>query len=225
MTNKTPDPRVRDEVWRFMRDDLIPDAFEAWLYAGDEAEKTLGERGFLEAISINYSNPRQVADFKAYLRRILRPPFDCDCHLQPDVGSVMLGRWSSQRLEAVEREIGAIWWLHRMKCTVCGTIWKIAAEERIYDVWLLWRDSFPWPPEILTYHGLLMAAKDSGASVYYLDPGESIEIPAAIQSLAEETPGLACSTIAALLPVDEEIVRRHARDVALRHKLQIDLNA
>ena len=225
MTNDEFSPGRTENIWRFVRGDLSSVDFEDWLYTTEEMEKIIGTRLFPEAVSVNYSNPREVADLKALLIREVAAPAKCDCHLQPDVGFVALGRWPSGRLEVLERAIDGNWWRHRMKCTVCGTIWKIAAEERIYDVWLLFRNEISWPSGVQTYRGLLLAAKESGASVHYFNPQESFEIPAAIRSLAEESPGIGLSEITELLPVDARFVGQHARDMVSQYRLDINLNA
>lgn len=218
-------PELLDRFWRFVRGDMETRIFESWLYSSDEIEKALGAEEFLDTISVDFRDAKQVAEFKAYLRQNLSKAAGCDCYSLPDKGSVRLGEWPSDRFEVIEREIDGIWWLHRLKCKKCRTIWHVAAEERIYDVWLLQRGPIPSQTQLRTFRDLLMAAKASGAIVRYAEPTVSWEIPAAIQELAEETPGIACSEIERLLPVDAEIVRQHARQVALKHQLKINFGS
>ncbi|CTQ49431.1 hypothetical protein [Jannaschia donghaensis] len=218
-------PKLCDGFWRFVRGDMEDQVFENWLYSSNEIEDALGEEGYLAAISVNFYDAKRLAEFKAYLSQHLFKPACCDCHSQPDDGSVSLGEWPSDRFEIIEREIDGIWWLHRLECKECKTMWHLAAEERIFDVWLLKRYPIASRSQVQTYRDLLMSAKASGSKVWYFDPTVSWEIPAAIRDLAEETPGIACSEIERILPIDVGIVRQHARVVASKYKLDINLGA
>lgn len=134
-----------------------------------------------------------------------------------------LGEWSLSTLDVVEREVEGVAWLHRLRCTLCGTAWLIAAEELVYDAWLVSRQLGTDWPEVKTYRGLLASVLRTGARVRYSDPLRSMELPKAMRALASETPGIALEDIVELLPIDRSVARQIALRVVAEHRVSIDV--
>jgi len=208
-------------LWTFVRGDLEASNFEHWIYTHDEVESTLGSDCFLEAISINFADTKQVNEFRHRLKKELPVPAACSCHTLSNKHLLTMGGISLEGFEHLVRGVRHMFWLHRFRCKTCHTEWWLAEEARIYDVWILFR-SWDTPPSLNTYHELLSMAVSLGASVRYFQPEVSIEIPITIEELAQEKPGMKVSEIAQLIPVPLEIIRQHARDVALKTGLHID---
>jgi hypothetical protein len=225
MTMKNLGPGLVAVFWRFVRGDMDAEAFEDVLHASDKIASEMGSEDHLHAISVDFRDARQVQYLREYLRGRLPSPADCKCHAIPNRGSVHLGQWPSSAFDTIEREVEGLWWFDRMRCRACGTVWWVAREERIYDVWIVSRDKTEAQLHIGTYRALLEAARASGAFVRYADPYEAVSIPAVIEELALERPGIACSEIVKLLPVEPEVVKWHARRVASLTEVDIGLEA
>lgn len=78
-------------------------------------------------------------------------------------------------------------------------------------------------PIARTYRELLALAIRMGASVSYLQPEVSVEIPMTIESLALETPGISVDELAELIPVRPDVIRHHAPRLGCGTGLNIDL--
>ena len=216
-------PNILDCFWRFARGDMEASEFENWLYSNEGTQLALGEDPYLNAISVDYRDGQRVADFRAELRKSLPHPADCECHTISDWGLVILGQWSPDNFEVVQRETSSPYWLHSLVCKECQTRWTVAEDSRIYDVWIVVRVASFDMAKVNSYSGLLSLAVSSGAMVRYDDPIHSIELPAAIEELAREKPGISLTELTGLLPVDREIVDHHARDVIAKSRVSIDL--
>lgn len=212
-----------EQFWRFARGDLAPKAFESWVFGNDGLETGLGDAAYLDLISLDFGDARAVATLRFNLRQSLPAPEACWCHTVPDRGAVGLGDAVMETLDNVERELSGIPWLHRLMCRVCSTRWTAASEDLIHDLWLLSREEAAQWPEVRTYRGLLASARVSGGDVHYADPLDSVELPAAIRALAEETPGIGLGEIVDLLPVPLPAARGHAQAVMAEHGVRIDL--
>ena len=206
----------------FVRGDMGITAFEDWLYFEKLAESALGPELFLEAVSTDFGQPHRVADLRHRLSEILPAPAACRCHTIPNRHLVTMGASSPDTFDHLEGGTGDLHWMHRVQCRVCATEWWVVEESRIYDVWILFRG---WAnrPIVDTYRELLSLAQGMGARVHYVHPEVSIEIPAAIKDLAKESPGIAVSELARLLPIPLDVVWLHARRVSQEADLNIDL--
>ncbi len=216
-------PVVLDQFWCFARGDLDTASFEKWLYASDEAERALGAHAYLDAICLNLRDTGKVREYRGWLRDYLPGLAACECHTTADYESVILGHWTSQNMDFLEPENGLPAWLHRAVCKTYATLWTFVEEGLIYDTLIVVRGSVADIPEARSFRGLLSLAIRSGASVHYLAPMQSRELPMAIEQLATESPGISLTELTALLPVDRHIVRHHALDVLSRTDLNIDL--
>ncbi|MBC7283497.1 hypothetical protein [Hoeflea sp.] len=218
-------PQSIDCLWRFARGDMPAKDFESWIYQSTTIEDELGERDYLDVISIDYKISEQTRSFRQTLLAILPAPADCDCHTLCDTDFIEMGEWvPAADVIVTDREVDGIPWRFNLTCIICETQWLVAVEERIYDIWLIRRASCaPWP-EVLTYRGLLALAKRAASGVCYQDPTNSIEIPAAICDLAEENPGIPLSEIVAVLPIDAVTAHHHAIRVIAQHDAQITLD-
>lgn len=216
-------PHILETVWRFARGDMPASEFEDWLYAHAQAELQLGEDAYLEAISLDYRNTRQVAEFRSKLGRCLPRTSECRCEAIPDWGLVTLGRWTSEGFEHIEQQEHTPYWLQAMICKTCKTHWIVGQDNIIYDVWIVVRATCRDISRIKTYRGLLSQAIRSGAMVGYEHPMQSVELPWAIKELAQETPGISVTEMTALLPADREVVMHHARAVLSQGDVSIDL--
>lgn len=223
MTPSNLSPQAIDFCWRFVRGDVDAPSFESWLYDAKDLDRALGPDAYLDAISVDFADAKQVANFKHTLKEKLPQVADCACHLMPSKTILPHSVSTVTAFEFVEREVSSLRWLHRVACTHCQTVWLAAIDSRIYDVWIMARGASADMPEVKTYHGLLETAVKLGANVRYDDPMNSVEIPAAINILAQETPGIALSTIVALLPVDHSVTRHHALNAISENKVRIDL--
>jgi len=109
-------------------------------------------------------------------------------------------------------------------CKICGTHWYVAEEGRIYDVCIVTRSENADLQYLRSYRGLLAASRDSGATVHYDTPMVSWELPAAIKTLADETPNISLSDLTALLPIDRAVTRHHATYLIKKYKTRINLD-
>ena len=208
-------PNQLTSFWMYVRGDSSDEKFEEWLYKDAEIEEVLGSHDYLEAISVDFRQSQNIADFKAMLAKALPSLAPCSCHTKPNYSFVTLGDWSTNDFELAEREIDGLFWLHRLVCKTCGTNWMVAEEGVIYDVRLIFRGIEANVSAVSTYHGLLKAAANTGAFFGYADPMNSIEIPIAIKSLIEETPNIPIDEIIAILPVPKLVVEHHIEQLNL----------
>ena len=215
-------PIELEKCWAFVRGDMDISGFENWLYFDNIAELALGPDVFLDAVSTDFGNSKRVNDLRHRLSEILPAPAACQCHTIPSGRLSTMGSASPDTFTHSDGRTALFYWMHRVQCRVCATEWWLVEGGRIYDVWILFRG---WAnrPKVNTYRGLLALAVEKGARVRYVDPYVSIEIPAAIEDLAKETPGIAVSELARLLLVPLDIIRFHAARVSQDFGLNIDL--
>lgn len=215
-------PIELEQCWAFVRGDMEISGFENWLYFNNIAELALGPDMFLDAVSTDFGNPKRVNDLRHRLSEILPAPAACRCHTIPSGHLSTMGSASPDTFTHSEGETALSYWMHSVRCRVCATEWCVVEEGRIYDVWILFRG---WAnrPKVDTYRGLLALAVEKGARVHYVDPYVSTEIPAAIEDLAKETPGIAIGELARLLLIPLDIIRFHAGRVSQDLGLNIDL--
>jgi hypothetical protein len=215
-------PEVVERCWAFVRGDLDISSFENWLYSDKVAELALGPDGFLGAVSTDFGDPKRVADLRHHLSELLPAPAACSCHRQASQHLVTMGALSLDAFDHVERGVLHMFWMHRFNCRACATEWWLLEEGRIYDVWILFRGGTN-RPAVESYRELLSLAILMGASVQYFQPQVSVEIPATIEDLARETPGIAVSELARLISIPLGVVRKHAQRILEDTALNIDL--
>ena len=123
----------------------------------------------------------------------------------------------------LEGGIANLFGMHLAQCRVCATEWRVVEAGRIHDVWILFRG---WAnrPVVDTGRGLLALAVEMGTRVRDVDRQVSMEIPAAIENLAKETPGIAVGELAWLPLIPPDVLRFHAggvwQDLALNIGLE-----
>ena len=215
-------PDALEKFWAFVRGDSDLSEFEGWLYSENAAEQALGPEGFLRVVETDFGDPQKVADLRYCLSRALPAPSVCQCHKYANEQLITMGATSLDAFEHVERGVLHMFWMHHFRCKVCLADWCLVEESRIYDVWMLFRG---WTnrPMVETYRELLSLAIRMGASVTYVQPQISVEIPATIRDLAIECPGISVSEIGRLIPVPLKVIRDHAQLVTKEAGLSIDL--
>ncbi len=217
-------PVELEKCWAFVRGDMDIPEFENWLYFDSIDEISLGPDAYLDAVSTDFGSPKQVNDLRHWLAEFLPAPATCTCHTIPNGHLSTIGSSSPDTFNQVESATAVFLWEYPAQCKVCATEWWVVEESRIYDVWILFR-GWDNPPKIDTYRGLLALAVDKGARVQYVDPYMSIEIPAAIENLANETPGIAVSELASLLLIPLDVIRFHAHRALQEAGFKIDLES
>ena len=210
--------------WAFARGDMAISAFETWLYTDPVAELVLGPEQYLIAAATDFGNARRVADLRYSFWNTLPAPAACECHKIANNRPISMGEFSYDGFDHVQRGAGQMFWLHRFRCRVCAAEWWLVLESRIYDVWICYR-GWTNQPAIGTYRELLALAVRLGARVRYAEPEVSVEIPATIEDLAIESPGISLTELAQLLPVPVEVIRLHAERVAKASGVNINLHA
>jgi hypothetical protein len=210
------DASVTTTLWRFVRGDLPVASFEAWLYAQKDLERDLGEELYMELLSFDYRDRRELVLLCEKLATFLRPALECECVTLPDMAMVPMG------CEGVDERVFASvqrtanhgsekWWLSLNRCRVCGQDWMIAQEERIYDDYFLRRltahearaitDDARWPDDFSTYEKVLELGSRLSKAYRFLDDLSPTLIDSA-RDLKRTRPTISIEEIAKLLGVD-----------------------
>jgi hypothetical protein len=234
MTSGSPNPRLL-EVWRFVRGDCSPKAFERWICENLELESFFGGPLYLELISASYGDPYVVVQLKERLgawARALDGP-GCRCITLADLSVVDMGADDAEVFATLKNEIergGPFWWLSAYECSACGDHWLVGQEERQNDVfcmrrlshneWLGIESGKGWPSDFDSYEALLRIGRDFGRCVRFLDPMDS-SLRWTIQDLAKARPGIRVSELASLLNLELGIASQLARDAAIQERLDI----
>jgi hypothetical protein len=213
-----------DTLWRFVRGDMPPAAFEQWTCTTPALESELGAPLYLQAISASYRDPYQIDSVKKAVESFLRTcrPAPCACLEMRDLQVVPMGE-HERRLktaEAVERHGEPLWWLEIDRCSACGQWWLLAAEERQNDNYCLRRMTDveaervlaggPWPTDFHQYETLVRLGIDAGHVFRFLHP---MDTRWTIALLARQRPGIRVSEIAKLVALDQETAAVVAREV------------
>jgi hypothetical protein len=112
----------------------------------------------------------------------------------------------NRRLNLVPRNGGCI-----SKCRRCATVWLIAQDDRIYDIFLLVRSTDTeladalagrWPQQFQTYEDVLASARRLSNPPQFFDPMGSLRETAV--DLLEERPNLSAKEIGYLLGLSDE---------------------
>lgn len=149
----------------------------------------------------------------------------CECAALPDFAMVpMGGDGRDERVfAALDTQMdhgGEPWWLHLARCSLCGTFWMIAQEERIYDIHLLKRlgsaeadaiiNAHRWPDDFLTYERVLGLCRRDFDPCIFLDPAS----PALVDTIADlrrARADIMDGEIAHLLGIEQRRVSRLGR--------------
>jgi hypothetical protein len=223
-----PDPFL-EKLCRFIRGDLAPREFEAWICAEPLAEQRLGPELYLDTVSADFRSPDTVERLRGDLRKYARSniPCDCRCIELPDLAVLPMGAEGANVLgtiQEIKRRGQPYWWLSVQRCRACNQWWLVAQEERHNDVFCLRRldasqgvavvEQGRWPSEFDNYETLLRIGRDAGYHATFIDPLGSSSIPWTIEELARARPGIRVSEIGQLLGLDIMVVRALAERVA-----------
>lgn len=210
------DASVTTTLWRFVRGDLPVASFEAWLYAQKNLERDLGEELYMELVSFDYRDRRELFVLCEKLASLLRPALKCECVTLPDLAVVPMGcDGFDERVFASVRTTlhhgSDKWWLSLGHCCVCGQDWMIAQEERIYDDYFLRRlapqearavpDNAQWPDDFSTYEKVLELGSRLSKAYRFLDDLSPALIDTA-RDLTRTRPTISIEEIAKLLGVE-----------------------
>lgn len=213
------------EVWRFVRGDTTPKAFEHWVCADAALEQAFGQNLHLDLISADYSDHRVIDELKARLgvwaQALSR--LECRCVTMADLSVVDMGEDADAAFSTMANTVirGApFWWLFAQACKVCGDPWLVAQEERQNDVYCMrrlssdeWRriqSGQGWPSDFDMYEDLLRIGRDAGQRVRFMDPMDS-SLRYTIHDLAKTRPGIRVSELARLLNLDVDVASSLAR--------------
>lgn len=226
-----------ETIWSFVRGDLRTEDFEQSLYAHGELESAVGAAGYLALISTDFRDPEAVraarAQLEAYARSITAMP--CECFTLPTTAVIDMAH-PGHALDHFQEEVqhgDPYWWLYLARCTVCGTPWLVAQEERQNDVFILRRVTDQeahavvaenrWPSYLDLYETLLTLGRDAGHSAVFLDPVGDSSLVWTMADLARERPGITVPELAALLNLDLDTAAVIAEQAVLRDGAVIDL--
>jgi hypothetical protein len=209
------DRAVTTELWRFVRGDIPPADFEAWLYAQEQLESDLGEALYFEIVSSNYQDRQALFVVREQLAAFLRPTLTCECITLPDMAAVPMGSDGLDErvfatLERVCVHGGSQWWLYLSKCAICGQNWMVAQDERIFDQYFLRRlepteaqhisAAGHWPTDFITYERVLSVGCALGRHWRFSDP-LSPALVCTAKDLRKERPNITVEEIASLIGV------------------------
>lgn len=213
------DPGTLDAFWRFARGDTSAADFEAWLYAGGDVETALGQNAYLDAISVDFRDAKQIAEFRGRLHERLPSPNACDCHTIADFGGhidyVIGGSIVDEVFDRTRTD--HFDWLYRLTCITCSTRWIAAHDEDLTIVMV--RNPAADTRTTPSHYIVVRLAIETDRS---LPP--SLLRPA-IEELARETPGISLTDLQRHLPTDQEVLRQQALEVVARTGLSIDFSA
>ena len=224
-------------IWRFVRGELEPAAFETWLYADDQREHLFGHQLYLELISADYRHQRGLDRIRGALADFARSKAEMGCECITLPATTVLSMADPGRALDHFREIcrrgQPYWWLGMSECTACSTHWLVAQEERQNEVYLLRRIDDPgivagvvtpgrWPGDFDRYETLLSLGRAAGHRVRFVDPLGASSLAATIVDLARERPGITVSELAELLNLDQATAAALADQAITLHGVRID---
>ncbi len=213
------DPDMLDAFWRFARGDTGAANFEAWLYAGGDVEAALGKDAYLDAISVDYRDAQQIAEFRGQLHERLPGPDACECHTIADFGGHIDYVIHYPELDRIfqRTQVGLPDWLHRLTCRTCAQSWIAAHDNEIYGLVMV-RDPTGSAQAVPSWPVQVRLAMETD------NPWHPPELRAAIEELAKESPGVSVTELAAYFPTDREVVLQQARDAVARTGVRIDFD-
>ena len=227
------------KLWEFIRDDLTVNEFENSVYTDELLPYFFPDDLYFEIITNDFKNKDTTFCLKEKLKLFLREkfPVSCKCIELSNLAVVGMGEEGDNILKSVHKVIDRgepFWWLYLSKCKECNQYWLIAQEERINDIYCLYRQDKKnaneiinnkiWPVIFDRYEQLLKIGKDAGISFRFVDPINSYSINATVEVLAKEKPGIKISYLAELLNVDVATAGMVAKNIVEKTGVNIDLN-
>ena len=224
-----------ESLWRFVRGDTPPAAFEQWVCATPALESELGPALFMQAISASYGKPYEVDAVRRQIESFLVTcrAAPCACLEMRDLHVVMMGEHDRlfRTLVEVKRHGEPLWWLDIERCAECRQHWLVAAEERQNDVFCLRRLSEaeaervlsggPWPTDFHRYERLIRLGISAGIVFRFVDP---MDTRRTIADLARERPGIRVSELAELVALKVEVAAIVAREAVLLEGVEISFD-
>ena len=226
-----------EAIWRFVRGDIDPRAFERWVYSHTPAEGLLGPPLYLEVVSTDFGDVEEVRRARIALEAFARSVTDmpCECVTLPDTAIVDMANAGTllDHFKELRSRGGRYWWLYVSECTVCQTPWLVAQEERQNDVYVLRRltgnelagilTSDSWPTYFDAYGTLVRLGTAAGHQVRFLDPIGDSSLLVTMVDVAKGEPGIALAELAEMLNLDTETAAIIADQAILLHGAQITL--
>jgi len=225
-----------EALWRFVRGDTTPAAFEQWVCTTPALEAELGASLYLQAISAAYGKPDGVDEVRKEIESFLVTcrPAPCACLEMRDLQVLEMGDHERQLRTLVEmkRHGEPLWWLHLERCSACSQWWLVASECRQNDVFCLKRmceadarsvmAGGPWPTDFHRYETLIRHAIATDNVFHFLDP---MDRRPTIAGLARERPGIPVSELAELVALEVEIAAIVAREAVRLDGVEITFDA
>lgn len=224
---KPTDPML-ERLWHFLRGELPPCDFEAWICADPTLEGRLGSELYAAALDADYRSAEAIEKLQDELRSFARTtsPFECRCIELRDLAVVELSDAHQdifRTLDEIKRRGAAIWWLSFQQCRACDEPWLVAFEERQNDIFCLRRlrpeqgaailAEDRWPSDFDTYEALLEIGLKAGCSARWVDPLTGSSLPDTFEELARTRPGIRLSELARLLNLENDVARALAERV------------
>ena len=225
-------------LWRFVRGDMAVRDFEAWLYADESLELRFGKPLYLQLISADFRDAQAIRQVRSSLDTYARTqlPLACECITLAETSVIDMAH-PGGRLDHFERlrDRGEpYWWLQLERCTVCGTGWLVAQEERQNDVFLLHRLSENesqailtagrWPSDFDSYETLLRLGRAAGHTVWWPDAVGDSSLEWTMADLARQRPGISVSELSELLDLDPDTTAIIAEQTIIAHGVDITLD-
>lgn len=118
-------------IWQFVRGDWDAAEFEKWVYSEPALESFLGETLYLETISTDYNDKKEVSELRNSLEKFARAKtaLSCQCITLPELVAVDIAgcEWDEVMETLEERgHRGGDSPEHAYQCTICGQWWLYA---------------------------------------------------------------------------------------------------
>lgn len=237
-SNQTNNSAI-ENIWKFIRGDMLASDFEKWVYADPTLENLFGKLLHLEIISANFSSKDMVFQLKTTLKEFatsLTNP-SCMCLQLSNIAVIDMGDESEEvfaTLDKIRKRGKPYWWLSVYKCYECQQSWLVAQEERQNDVLCLYRldaitaediiNNNRWIPIFDHYEDLLRIGLEAGKSVRFFEPLNSRSLRSTMSDLAKDKPGMSIFEIAKLLNLDLDLAEEIARKVIQEDGVSITFN-
>jgi hypothetical protein len=217
-----------ENIWKFIRGDMLASDFENWVYSNPTLENIFGKTLHLEIISTNFSSKDIVFQLKKTLKEFAISSTDpsCMCLQLSNIAVVDMGDESEKvftTFDQIKKRGNPYWWLSVYQCNECQQSWLVAQEERQNDVFCLYRldtamaddilNNNRWIPIFDHYEDLLRIGLEAGKSVRFFEPLNSRSLRWTISDLARDKPGISISKIANLLNLDLDLAEEIAKKV------------
>jgi len=228
-----------ENIWKFIRGDMLASDFENWVYSNSTLESLFGKTLYLEIVSANFSSKDTVFQLKKTLKEfaISSTNPSCMCLQLSNIAVVDMGDESEEvfaTLDQIKKRGNPYWWLSVYQCRECQQSWLVAQEERQNDVFCLYRldevttediiNNNRWAPIFDHYEDLLRIGLEAGKSVRFFEPSNSRSLRWTISDLAKEKPGINISEVAQLLNLDIQMAEEIARKVMREDGVNIAFN-